>query len=306
VLLIAESDLGDPRVVRPASLGGHGLDAQWIDDFHHALHTVLTGEAQGYYADFGEPRHLADALATGYVYTGQYSRFRRRRHGAPPSGLRPAQLVVCAQNHDQVGNRMRGDRLSTLVGFEQLKVAAAVTVLAPFTPLLFMGEEYGERAPFPYFVSHTDDALIEAVRLGRREEFAAFEWKGQPPDPQSQQTFASAVLDWDARQRAEHAVLLRVYRTLLALRRELRTLTHFDRFDVKLVGAITVHRCGSDGATFLVLALGEDAAVELPDGQWHVRFDSAAPEWNGPAELRPAAVAGSCALPAWSAVLLTR
>jgi maltooligosyltrehalose trehalohydrolase len=307
VHLIAESDLGDPRVIRSASLGGHGLDAQWIDDFHHALHALLTGETQGYYADFGEPRHLADALAAGYVYTGQYSRFRQRRHGAAPSGIRAVQLVVCAQNHDQVGNRMRGDRLSSIVDFEQLKVAAAATLLAPFTPLLFMGEEYGERAPFPFFVSHGDPALVEAVRRGRSEEFAAFEWSGRPPDPQAEETFTAAILDWGARGRAEHALLLRVYRTLLALRREIRALTHFDRLDAKVVGnAITVHRCGSDGAAFLILALADDASIELPEGVWAVRFDSAASEWNGTAGTPPQTATGRLALPAWSAVLLNR
>jgi maltooligosyltrehalose trehalohydrolase len=307
VHLIAESDLGDPRVVRSPSLGGHGLDAHWIDDFHHALHAALTGETQGYYVDFGRPEQLAEALHGGYVYKGQYSRSRQRRHGAQPSGLRPAQLVVCAQNHDQVGNRMLGERLSELVDFERLKLAAAAVLLSPFTPLLFMGEEYGERAPFPYFVSHTDPELVEAVRRGRREEFASFEWAGQPPDPQAEETFASAILDWQARDGGEHAVLLRVYRTLLALRREERALTHFDRFDVKLVGStITVHRCGSDGANFLVLALADDACVELPSGEWRTRFDSASPGWNGPGEHRSDATAGQLALPAWSAVLLTQ
>ena len=307
VHLIAESDLGDPRVVRSAALGGHGLDAQWIDDFHHALHATLTRESQGYYADFGQDEHLAEALRAGYVYTGQYSRARQRRHGAQPSGLRPAQLVVCAQNHDQIGNRMLGERLTALVDFERLKAAAAAVLLSPFTPLLFMGEEYGERAPFPYFVSHTDPELVEAVRRGRREEFAAFEWAGRTPDPQSEETFQSAILDWDARDRAEHALLLRVYRTLLELRREQRALTHFDRIDVKLEGStIGVHRSGSDGAAFFVLGLDGAGRIDLPSGEWRTRFDSAAPDWNGPGERRPDTLAGQIEAPAWSAVLLTR
>jgi maltooligosyltrehalose trehalohydrolase len=307
IYLIGESDLGDPRIIRPAELGGHGLDAQWSDDFHHALHAVLTGEQHGYYADFGEPEQVAASFRDGYVFTGQYSRFRARRHGALPAGIPPAQLVVFDQNHDQIGNRLNGDRLCTIVDFERCKVAAAAVALSPFTPLLFMGEEYGDRAPFPYFVSHSDAELVDAVRRGRHEEFAAFEWQGRPPDPQAEETFSSAILDWQLRDRAEHAAMLAVYRTLLTLRRQLPVLTSFERIEADVVGsAIAVHRRGAEGEALLTMSFAEGARLDLPDGDWRVRFDSASAEWDGPGDARPVMVAGSIALRSWSAVLLTR
>ena len=169
VVVIAESDLNDVRIINPSQKGGYALDAQWNDDFHHALHTLLTKERKGYYQDFGDLNHLAKALGEGFVYSGQYSYFRRRRHGNPSGHLPPAKWVVFSQNHDQVGNRPQGERLSTLISFEALKLAAAMVLLSPNIPLLFMGEEYGEEAPFLYFVSHSDPALIEAIRQGRKK-----------------------------------------------------------------------------------------------------------------------------------------
>jgi maltooligosyltrehalose trehalohydrolase len=160
IYFIVESDLNDTRVIRPRVVGGYGLDAQWNDDFHHALHTLLTRERRGYYQDFGQLRNLAKAFREGFVYSGEYSPYRRRRHGNPSRDIPAHQFVVFAQNHDQVGNRMRGERLSELVCLERTKLTAGVVLLSPFIPLLFMGEEYGETAPFPYFVSHSDPALV--------------------------------------------------------------------------------------------------------------------------------------------------
>lgn len=189
VYVIGESDLNDPRVIQPRVVGGYGLDGQWSDDFHHALHSLLTGERSGYYQDFGKLVHLARAFREGYVYTGQYSAYRRRQHGDWPRLCDACQFVVFAQNHDQVGNRARGERLSTLVSFDGLKLAAGMVLLSPFVPLLFMGEEYGETAPFLYFTSHSDPTLVEAVRKGRLEEFAAFGCEDEVPDPQDEATF---------------------------------------------------------------------------------------------------------------------
>ena len=189
VYLIAESSSNDARLITPRHAGGLGSDAQWCDDFHHSLHTLLTGELNGYYQDYGQVSHLAKAVREGFVYAGEYSSYRRRSHGTSSQGI-PAHLVVVrAQNHDQVGNRMLGDSLGRLVGFESLELAAGVLLLSPFVPLIFMGEEYGEAAPFPYFISHTDSNLVEAVRQGRREEFDAFQQEGDPPDPQDEATF---------------------------------------------------------------------------------------------------------------------
>ena len=195
IYAIAESALNDTRIIRSRELGGYGLDAQWNDDFHHALRVLLTDDRGGYYQDFGELGHLAKAFREGFVYAGDYSAYRRRRHGHSSRHMPAQQFVVFAQNHDQVGNRMFGERLSQLVSLEALKLAASAVLLSPFIPLLFMGEEYGEVAPFQYFISHLDPQLVDAVRRGRREEFAAFAWQGEPPDPQDIATFQRAKLD---------------------------------------------------------------------------------------------------------------
>ena len=199
IVVIAESDLNNVRVIDPPRRGGYGLDAQWNDDFHHCLHTLLTGEQSGYYQDFGDLIQLVKALREGFVYSGQYSSYRRSRHGNLSKHLPCTKFVVFSQNHDQVGNRMKGDRLSTLVPFEALKLAAGMVLFSPHIPLLFMGEEYGEEGPFQYFVSHSDPELIEAVRKGRREEFAAFRWEGEIPDPQDEATFLRSKIHLDLR-----------------------------------------------------------------------------------------------------------
>src|SRR5579885_155483 len=193
--LIAESDLNDSRLLHDTEHGGYALDTQWSDDFHHAVHTLLTKEDRGYYADFGGINHLAGTLQNGWFYRGQYSAHRKRRHGNSPEGIAPSKFVVCTQNHDQIGNRAAGDRLTTLVNFEALKLAAGVNLLSPFLPLLFLGEEYGEPAPFQYFTSHGDPGLVEAVRRGRREEFASFGWQEAVPDPQDEQTYQRSHLN---------------------------------------------------------------------------------------------------------------
>ena len=217
-VLIAESDLNDPRLVHPVSRGGYGLDAHWSDDFHHAVHRYFTGETSGYYADFHGLADVAAALRDGYVYQGQYSAFRQRRHGRPPTGVGSDQLVVCAQNHDQIGNRARGERLSMLVDVPRLRAIAALTMLSPFVPLLFQGEEWGARTPFLYFTDHQDPNLGRAVTEGRTREFASFKWTGDVPDPQAAETFERSKLDWSEAMRSPHAGLIDWYRKLIALR----------------------------------------------------------------------------------------
>jgi maltooligosyltrehalose trehalohydrolase len=227
--LIAESDLNDVRLILPEHLGGKGIDAQWSDDFHHSLHVLITGEHDGYYADFtGGVRQFAKVLEQGFAYTGEYAPSRKRRHGNSPELAAPKQFVVCSQNHDQVGNRMLGERLGALTSFEGLKLAAAAVLLSPFTPLLFMGEEWGEQPPFHYFISHTDDALVEAVRKGRREEFAAFAWQGEVPDPQAERTFDECIID-PARCEQRHQALRDFYRELIQLRKRLHALVDGER-----------------------------------------------------------------------------
>ncbi len=224
VQVIAESDLNDTRMVRAPEAGGMGMDGQWSDDFHHALHALVTGERRGYYGDFGHVEDLVKAYREGFVYSGQYSAYRRRRHGNSSKEIAARQFVVFAQNHDQVGNRMQGERLSALASYEQLKLAAGAVLLSPFVPLLFMGEEYGERAPFLYFVSHGDAGFIEAVRAGRRKGFAAFGWRGAPADPQDEATFVRSKLDHRLKQEAGNQRLLDFYRALMRLRREVAAL----------------------------------------------------------------------------------
>jgi len=217
--VIAESDLNDSRLLRPHSEGGYALDAQWSDDLHHAVHTLLTHETFGYYRDFGSLEDLRVVLEQGWRYSGQYSEYRQRCHGNSPAGLSPEKFVVCIQNHDQVGNRAGGERLAQLVDHESLKLAAGVLLLSPFVPLLFMGEEYGETNPFQYFTSHGDPGLASAVTKGRREEFAAFGWSGDVPDPQDESTFHSSILNYSARDSEPHRHLLDLYKFLIALRK---------------------------------------------------------------------------------------
>ncbi len=228
--VVAESDLNDPKLLYPPERGGYGLDAQWADDFHHAAHAYLSGERQGYYADFGKARQLARALETPFVYAGEYSPSRNRKHGAPPVGLTGDRFVVCLQNHDQVGNRARGDRLTALLGDPaRQRLASSLLLLSPYLPLLFMGEEYGEERPFPFFCSFTDAQLVQAVREGRQREFAAFGWEGQVPDPQSPETFAAARLSWSWPEGSPQAGLRRLHQDLLAARREWPALRDFER-----------------------------------------------------------------------------
>jgi len=219
LVLIAESDLNDPRLIRAASRGGYGLDAHWVDDFHHAIHRYFTGETAGYYADFQGLQDVATALRDGYVYQGQYSVHRGRRHGRPPLAIEPQQLVVCAQNHDQIGNRAQGERLSMMLGVPQLKAIAALTLLAPFVPLLFQGEEWGAKTPFLYFTDHQDPELGRRVAEGRSREFSAFRWQGAVPNPQEAATFERSKLNWSELSAPRHADLLEWYRKLISIRR---------------------------------------------------------------------------------------
>jgi len=289
MFLIAESADNDARLIRPREQGGYGLDAQWNDDFHHCLRALLTGERSGYYKDYGELAQFVKAYRDGFAYSGEYSRFRRRRHGNSSSDIPAERLVVFGQNHDQVGNRMLGDRLSQAVAFEDLKLVAGLVILSPFIPLLFMGEEYGETSPFPYFVSHSDGALVEAVRHGRRAEFAAFGWQGEIPDPQDAKSFLRAKLNHELRNADEHLVLLKFYRELIRLRKKIVALNpaqvcnqQVDGFEKERV--IVVHRWHGEDRALLVANLGAaqtSASLSVPGGQWRNVVDSAEETWRG-------------------------
>ncbi|MBV9506207.1 MAG: malto-oligosyltrehalose trehalohydrolase [Acidobacteriia bacterium] len=219
--MIAESDLNDPRLIRPRTRGGYGLSALWSDDFHHALHTVLTGERTGYYSDFGYVSHLAKAIENGYVYTGEYSAFRDRRHGRPLEYGEKSRLLGYIQNHDQIGNRANGERIGQLTGFAHARIGAAMTLLGPFIPLIFQGEEWGAGTPFQYFTNHSDPDLGRAVSNGRRQEFASFGWSPeQVPDPQDPETFRRSKLNWRELNEEPHREMLSWYSRLIRFRRE--------------------------------------------------------------------------------------
>ncbi len=294
-ILIAESDLNDVRIILSRHRGGYGVDAQWNDDFHHSLHTLLTGERNGYYLDFGRLEHLAAAIREGFVYDWKYSRYRKRYHGSSSGHFPAERFIVSIQNHDQVGNRMLGERLSSLVSFEALKLAAGVLLVTPAVPLLFMGEEYAEENPFLYFVSHANPDLVRAVREGRKEEFFAFGWEGDPPDPQAADTFLSSKLSWDRRNGGAHRLMLEYYRTLIELRRTTPALSVLERKGLE-VGcsekecSISLLRRHGDSSVLCVMNFGEESTEFTPAA--HLArgkkiFDSAEEKWNGPGPTAP-------------------
>jgi maltooligosyltrehalose trehalohydrolase len=296
IYLIGESDANDRRLLLPRELGGYGLDAQWNEGFHHALHVLLTNEQIGYYQDFGRLQHLAKAFREGFVYSGEYSPYRKRRHGSSSSDIPAHRFVVFTQNHDQVGNRMLGERLSQLVSFESLKLAAGVVLLSPFVPLIFMGEEYGETAPFQYFTSHSDSALIKAVRQGRRQEFAAFEWKGKFPDPQRKTTFLRSKLNHGLRHDGQHQVLYEFYRKLICLRQEIPALSCLSKETLEVQGyekkkLLYVRRWSENSEAIAVFNFANaesTAPLPVPDGHWQKQLDSAEPRWLGNGSRLPA------------------
>ncbi|MGH7875467.1 MAG: malto-oligosyltrehalose trehalohydrolase [Candidatus Binatia bacterium] len=288
IFLIAESADNNARLIRPREAGGYGLDAQWNDDFHHCLRTLLTEDRTGYYEDYGEFTQLIKAYRDGFVYSGEFSRFRRRRHGSSSRDIPAERFVVFAQNHDQVGNRMLGDRLSQSASFDDLKLAAGLVILSPYIPLLFMGEEYAETTAFPYFISHSDAELIEAVRRGRQTEFAAFGWQGEIPNPQDGRTFLRAKLNHELRNADHHMVLLKFYRELIALRKRITTLSAPDKNGMEVIGldsdrVLVVHRWRKDERALFLANLNKGAAtitLALPPGHWRKLIDSADETWR--------------------------
>jgi maltooligosyltrehalose trehalohydrolase len=295
--LIAESDLNDVRVIKPSGDEGYGIDSQWSDDFHHSLHAVLTKTERGYFSDFGRVEDLAKAIQEGFVYCGQHSRFRGRCHGTP-SGERPGeQFVVCIQNHDQIANGYWGDRLSRLLKPAQQRLAAAILLAgAPNVPMLFMGEEWSERAPFLYFTSHTDPELGRAVRKGRMEEYDSFvrgegeteSTLGGFSDPQAEVTFVRSKLDWESLTKSPHAEMLAFYRDLLALRRAHAPLSNCDksrtrvRFD-EARRWLAVERGDESGARALLLCnlSGEAQAVPAAEGAWRLALWTGGARYGG-------------------------
>ncbi|MBW1989666.1 MAG: malto-oligosyltrehalose trehalohydrolase [Deltaproteobacteria bacterium] len=289
VHLVAESDKNDAALVRETALCGIGLDGVWNDDFHHALRVTLTGDKAGYYQDFSGVDDLARCYENGFCAMNRYSPYRGRRHGSNSRDIPAGRFVVYAQNHDQVGNRMQGDRLGATAGFSGEKLALAAVALSPFVPLFFMGQEYGETAPFPYFVSHTAPDLVEAVRKGRKKEFGAFQQEGEPPDPQSEQTFASARLDPGLLARPRHMAMLDFFRSLVSLRRSVDALALPDKdalfvFARKKENTLTLVRDGARHQAAVLFNFGHGQTTilaPLSPGTWENRLDSEDPRFAG-------------------------
>lgn len=284
--LIVELDLNDNRFINPLEKDGFGMDAQWIDEFHHALRVTAGEEKTGYYEDFDGIRHLEKAYRDAYVYDGLYSPHRKKTFGAKtdnPGG----QFVIFSQNHDQVGNRMLGERSSKLFSFEMQKLLAGAVFTAPFLPMLFMGEEYGETNPFQYFINHTDPDLIETVRKGRKEEFADFDTGAEMPDPADEATFIRSKLSWNLAE--PHATMLRYYKTLIVLRKKLPALYHLNRQHLEVSSdekskTLMLHRWHEDNQVLCLMNFSDhQQTMQLPHNhiQWTKVLASADLEWNG-------------------------
>ena len=298
--LIAESDLNDIKIIRPADKYGFGIDAQWSDDFHHSVHSLLTGEREGYYRDFGTGQDLIKSIKDTFVYTGQYSTYRKRKHGNSALEMNPDHFVINIQNHDQVGNRAFGERLSKLISYEESKIAAAILILSPYIPLIFMGQEYNEENPFLYFVSFNDQNLIEAVRKGRQEEFSSFDWKEDVPDPQSEATFIKSKLNRELINEEQHSVLLKFYKYLIKLRKTNKALYSHDRENFEIIGTekekiLILSRWWKENKVTAIINFNKEVVtsrVPFSGGKWKKILDSAEKIWKGPGTSTPEKILG--------------
>jgi maltooligosyltrehalose trehalohydrolase len=286
--LIAESDLNNPRIIQPTETGGYGFTAQWLDDFHHALYVVLDKKGKERYYDFGSIEQLAKAYKDGFVHSGEYVKFRKRKHGRSSSGINGNKFVVFNLNHDQAGNRIHGERLCVLIDFERLKIAATALLLSPYVPMLFMGEEYADPAPFYYFVSHSDAALVKAVQRGRKEEFKDYIDEGEPPDPQNPKTFHDSKLIWDKRNKGEHSIMLAWHKKLIGMRNEISVLKNFNKNDITpyVLGhaALVLHRqsaCRKDHLLCMFNFSEHEIMYRIPTDlqRWVKILDSREKQW---------------------------
>jgi maltooligosyltrehalose trehalohydrolase len=281
--LIAETNMNDKKIVSSPILGGYGLDGLWNDDFHHALHSYLTGEKDGYYMDYGSLAHIEKAVSNGFIYQGDYSPFFKRSQGTASKNLISTNFVIFSQNHDQIGNRMLGERLHQLAGFKKAKLAAALTILSPYIPLLYMGEEFACKNPFLYFIDHSDKKLIEAVRKGRKEEFSHFKWDAEPPDPYDVKTFNKSKINIESHlQKKEHNDMFDFYCSLIDLKKTILPLKHLSKDDTKVFffessKILSIERKYKDKVTYLIYNFNEkNIEILLPfnEGTYKKIFDS--------------------------------
>ncbi|HUR10340.1 MAG TPA: malto-oligosyltrehalose trehalohydrolase [Flavitalea sp.] len=298
--LIAELDLNDPVFINPYEKCGYGADAQWVDEFHHALRVASGQPRDGYYSDFDGVGDLAKSFTDAYVYDGQFSQHRKKLFGKKTynSGH---QFIVFSQNHDQIGNRMLGERSSQLVSFEMCKLMAAAVFISPYLPMLFMGEEWAESNPFLFFISHTDKELAAIVNKGRKEEFSYFNWQGEPPDPRLENTFTSSMLQWELLEKAPHNTMMNYYKELIALRKRLPALRNTDRTSINAEAneekkMIIVERWTDEQHITCVLNFSDtehDLEFDKKSGAKKM-FDSSAEEWGGntpsPGKINPQSI----------------
>jgi maltooligosyltrehalose trehalohydrolase len=308
--LIVELDLNDNKFVNPLNECGYGMDAQWIDEFHHALRVTATGERTGYYSDFNGIEDLAKAYKDAYVYDGQYSEHRNRNFGVTTKNP-GQQFIVFSQNHDQVGNRMLGERTSQLVSFEMQKLLAGAVLVSPFLPMLFMGEEWGESNPFLYFVSHTDPELAEAVRKGRKAEFAAFHAQGEAPDPMAEATFQNSKLQWPLLHQEKHQTMFRYYKHLIQLRKNEPALHQLKRRNLEVktdtkAQVLILRRWSEDRQVLCLMNFFKSPyPFSLPEEEgWTCLLNSADPQWNGTTPV-PQHSTGSISLPPEAILIYT-
>jgi maltooligosyltrehalose trehalohydrolase len=291
--LIVESDLNDPKYIEGLKEKGYGMHAQWTDEFHHALRRAAGEKPMGYYADFNGVSHLAKAYRDAYVYDGQYSKERNKVFGASCKGMPGHRFIVFAQNHDQVGNRMMGERSGTLYSLEMQKLMAGAVFVSPFLPLLFMGEEFGEKQPFHYFVSHSDSDLIKAVREGRKREFKDFNQQDEAPDPFDAKIFNESVLNWERINQEPHSSLLDFYKTLISLRKQHPVLKRPERKKLSAeadekANTLVLKRCYGLVELICIMNFSKkknSIVFATNKGQWKILLDSSAQTWSGPGSL---------------------
>ena len=313
--VIAESDLNDVRVIRPRSLGGQELDAQWHDEFHHAVYGVLTGSKRGFLEDFGRLAHIGKAISDGFVYDGIYSRYRRRRFGSSSRDEPGSKFVAFIQNHDQIANTSEGRRLGGLASLEACKLAAAILICSPYLPLLFMGEEFRDDAPFLYFTSHGDAELAKAVREGRQAEYADFGSPGGIPDPQAPETFAKSRITWALLDQPPHNAVLRLYQDLIAIRKRLPSLSNCRKDLVRLHFDedgqwFEMERSDPSGCRTLLICnfalTSRSLALAVTGKEWKIALWTASPLYAGDQVTEePRVLAGWIDVPGHSAILFS-
>ena len=298
--LIAEDDRNFADLVLPVESGGSGMDAQWLDDFHHALHTNLIGETFAYYQDYGAFWQMVKAFREGFVYTGQYAPNRKRRHGTPSGHVGGDGCIVFIQNHDQIGNRMPNDRYVRIFSHEQVKLAVGTVMLAPYIPLIFMGDEYGETAPFEFFVDYAGEELINAVRKGRRDTFGYLMPEGtEPPDPQAEESFLVSKLNLELREQGVHRVLFEYHKLLIRLRKTIPALSVPDKNLLEVISfdrerVLYLRRWSEDASSMVFAVLNFNEAEQtlsfpVPKGQWRRLLASSDPRWSADSDLKKAA-----------------